>query len=380
MQRLIDAGHAYAADGDVYFDVRSFPRVRRAVGPAPGRHAGRGRLAADTGKRDPRDFALWKSAKAGEPSWPTPWGPGRPGWHLECSAMAGKYLGAAFDIHGGGLDLIFPHHENEIAQSQAAGDAFAQYWLHNAWVTTSGEKMSKSLATRCWCSEVVQRVRPIELRYYLVSAHYRSMIEFSDRGAGGGRRRLPALEGFLRAGRAHGMVAATSPASRCAPSFDAAMDDDLGVPQALAASSTTPCARATRRSPPATSTAVRGLAARCVAMLDVLGVDPLAAPWSDRGASDDERLRAAVDRSSWPALRAARSRPAQRQGLGRGRRHPGPAERRRHRRRRHPRRPTLVAAREGGLMAGNSQRKGAMRKPGSKKGADRRVRRPESRG
>ena len=123
---------------------------------------------------------MWKGAKDGEPSWETPWGPGRPGWHIECSAMARKYLGSTFDIHGGGLDLVFPHHENEIAQSRCVGDRFASYWLHNAWVTTAGEKMSKSLGNSLLVSEVVQRVRPIELRYYLAGAHYRSMLEFSD--------------------------------------------------------------------------------------------------------------------------------------------------------------------------------------------------------
>ena len=137
-------------------------------------------------KRDPRDFAMWKGAKPDEPYWDTPWGPGRPGWHVECSAMARKYLGASFDIHGGGLDLLFPHHENEIAQSRAAGDGFAQYWLHNAWVTTAGEKMSKSLGNSLLVDQVVTRVRPIELRYYLAGSHYRSMIECVRRCAAAG--------------------------------------------------------------------------------------------------------------------------------------------------------------------------------------------------
>ena len=134
-------------------------------------------------KRDPRDFALWKGHKAGEPmtaSWATPWGRGRPGWHLECSAMATKYLGPEFDIHGGGLDLVFPHHENEIAQSNAAGDKFARYWMHNAWLTIGGEKMSKSLGNSLLVTEVVKRWRPVEVRYYLGAAHYRSNVEFSD--------------------------------------------------------------------------------------------------------------------------------------------------------------------------------------------------------
>ncbi len=145
MQQLIDSGHAYAVDGDVYFDVRSYPSYGALSGQRPDEMLPAGDSVGDGRKRDPRDFALWKGSRPGEPSWPTPWGRGRPGWHLECSAMAGKYLGPAFDIHGGGLDLIFPHHENEIAQSRCAGDDFAHYWVHNAWVTTSGEKMSKSL-------------------------------------------------------------------------------------------------------------------------------------------------------------------------------------------------------------------------------------------
>jgi cysteinyl-tRNA synthetase len=143
MGRLIDQGHAYAADGDVYFSVATFPDYGALSGQRLDEMC-QGESAAP-GKRDPRDFTMWKGAKPGEPSWPTPWGPGRPGWHLECSAMATTYLGAEFDIHGGGLDLVFPHHENERAQSNAAGDGFARYWLHNGWVTLSGEKMSKSL-------------------------------------------------------------------------------------------------------------------------------------------------------------------------------------------------------------------------------------------
>ena len=183
MQRLIDRGNAYAADGDVYFDVRSYPEY----GALSGQKIDEMLPAADSessAKRDPRDFALWKGAKPGEPSWPTPWGAGRPGWHLECSAMARRYLGDAFDIHGGGLDLVFPHHENEIAQSKAAGYGFASYWTHNAWVTTAGEKMSKSLGNSLLVSEVVHRVRPIELRYYLIGPHYRSHIEFSEAAMG----------------------------------------------------------------------------------------------------------------------------------------------------------------------------------------------------
>lgn len=287
MQRLIDDGHAYAADGDVYFDVRSFANY----GALSGQRLDDMQPAADSDaqiKRDPRDFALWKSAKPGEPQWQTPWGPGRPGWHLECSAMASRYLGPAFDIHGGGMDLLFPHHENEIAQSKAAGDSFAQYWMHNAWVTTSGEKMSKSLGNSLLVSEVVQRVRPVELRYYLGSAHYRSMLEFSDEAmseAAAGYRRI---EGFVRrAEESLGM-----PESVPVPdAFAVAMNDDLGVPQALAV------VHDTVRVGNAALAADELVGAReardeVVAMLDVLGLNPYAQPWAAQ--SDDGAARRAL--------------------------------------------------------------------------------------
>ncbi|GAA3050603.1 hypothetical protein GCM10020000_34410 [Streptomyces olivoverticillatus] len=197
MRGLIERGHAYEADGNVYFDVRSFPgylelsnqELDNLLQPS-----GEG----ETGKRDPRDFAMWKAAKPGEPSWETPWGRGRPGWHLECSAMAHKYLGAAFDIHGGGLDLIFPHHENEIAQAKAFGDDFAAYWVHNAWVTMSGEKMSKSLGNSVLVSEMVKHWRPIVLRYYLGTPHYRSMIEYSEEALREAESAFARIEGFIQ--------------------------------------------------------------------------------------------------------------------------------------------------------------------------------------
>ncbi len=288
MQRLIDTGHAYAADGDVYFDVRSFADY----GALSGQRLDDMQPAADSDasiKRDPRDFALWKSGKPGEPMWQTPWGPGRPGWHLECSAMASRYLGPAFDIHGGGMDLLFPHHENEIAQSKSAGDGFAQYWMHNAWVTTSGEKMSKSLGNSLLVSEVVKRVRPVELRYYLGSAHYRSMLEFSDEAlaeAAAGYRRI---EGFIR--RAEEGLG-DGPSSVDLPSaFVESMNDDLGVPQALAVIHDT-----VRVGNAALADGDMDVARRSrdavVAMLDVLGLNPYAEPWADQ--SDDGAARRAL--------------------------------------------------------------------------------------
>ena len=201
MQRLIDKGNAYTSDGDVYFDVRSFPAYGSlsrqkldAMHPA-------GDTEGEDRKRDPRDFALWKSAKPGEPSWPTPWGPGRPGWHLECSAMATKYLGPQFDIHGGGLDLVFPHHENEIAQSVAAGDPFAAYWMHNAWLTIGGEKMSKSLGNSLLVTEIVKNWRPVEVRYYLGAAHYRSNMEYSPEALDEAAAAYSRIEGFVQTGQ-----------------------------------------------------------------------------------------------------------------------------------------------------------------------------------
>ncbi len=283
MQRLIDAGHAYAASGDVYFDVGSWPQY----GELSGQRVDEMQAAPDSSsdaKRDPRDFALWKSAKPGEPSWDTPWGPGRPGWHLECSAMAHKYLGAAFDIHGGGLDLVFPHHENEIAQSKAAGDAFASYWLHNYWVTTSGEKMSKSLGNSLLVTEVVKRVRPIELRYYLVASHYRSHMEYSEEAlqeAGAGFRRL---ESFVR--HATQRVGATEPGIVCAD-FERAMDNDFGVPAALAAVHEV-ATDGNKALASGDNVATRGALASVRGMLAILGVDPLGSSWVDRDAGGTE--------------------------------------------------------------------------------------------
>ncbi len=292
MQRLIDRGHAYAVDGDVYFDVRSFPEY----GALTGQRLEHLEPAADTDtderKRDPRDFALWKAHKPGEPetaSWATPWGRGRPGWHLECSAMAGKYLGEAFDIHGGGLDLRFPHHENEQAQSRAAGDRFAQYWMHNGWVTLGGEKMSKSLGNTAQVDEVVTRVRPVELRYYLVAPHYRSMIEFTDAAldeAAAGYRRI---ESFVK--RAVEKVGVDAGGCELPGAFRTALDDDLGTPAAIAAVhegvrlGNTALGDGDDAATAAALGAVR-------AMLGVLGLDPLDPQWA---TGSDDRLAQATD-------------------------------------------------------------------------------------
>jgi cysteinyl-tRNA synthetase len=231
MQRLIENGSAYApGNGDVYLEVRKLKEYLTLSNQKLDELQS-SEDSDSTYKKDPRDFALWKAAKKGDPSWPTPWGAGRPGWHLECSAMAHAYLGDEFDIHGGGLDLIFPHHENEIAQSNAAGYKFAKSWMHNAWVTTSGEKMSKSLGNSLQVAEILKKVRGIELRWYLGSAHYRSMLEFSFEALAESATAFKRIEAFLsRAASVLGKPVDIL----IADEFKAAMNDDLAVPQALA--------------------------------------------------------------------------------------------------------------------------------------------------
>ena len=297
MRRIIDNGHGYAADGNVYMQPTSLPDYGHLSGQKldeldQGESAG-------TGKRDPRDFTMWKAAKPGEPSWPTPWGDGRPGWHIECTAMATKYLGAEFDIHCGGLDLQFPHHENEIAQAHAAGDPFARYWMHNGWVTMSGEKMSKSLGNVLSIPNVLTKVRPVELRYYLGSAHYRSMLEYSEASlqeAAAGYRRI---ESFLH--RVAELNAGEIEKGEVTDTFAAAMDDDLGVPAALAEVHNAVRAgnSALDKGDTAEATAIAG---EVRAMTAILGVDPYAPQWRDRDQSNDAAL-AALDVLIADALR-----------------------------------------------------------------------------
>ncbi len=231
IDKLIVNGSAYApGNGDVYLEVRKVKNYLELSNQKLD-----DLLVNDDAdlkyKKDPRDFALWKAAKKGEPSWPTPWGDGRPGWHIECSAMAHAYLGESFDIHGGGLDLIFPHHENEIAQSASAGFGFANTWMHNAWVTTSGEKMSKSLGNSLQVVEILKKVRGIELRWYLGSAHYRSMLEFSFEALNESATAFKRIEAFLSRAEA---ILGKAPEVLIADEFAKAMNDDLAVPQALA--------------------------------------------------------------------------------------------------------------------------------------------------
>lgn len=295
IQTLIDRGHAYAAlDGsaDVYFDVRSWPEYGALT---------RQRLedlepagdADPRGKRDTRDFALWKASKADEPttaSWASPWGDGRPGWHIECSAMARRYLGDAFDVHGGGLDLRFPHHENELAQSTAAGLDFASVWSHNGTVNVDGEKMSKSLGNSIFAHELLASARPIVVRYFLATPHYRSAIDIrtvegvlADGSLAEAEAAFARIEGFLdRAARLGEVAVGAVP-----DAFAAAMDDDLSTPQAVAALHETVRAgnAAIDADDPdaalAAASSVRG-------MLGVLGLDPSDPEWGSTGGGAAE--------------------------------------------------------------------------------------------
>ena len=282
MSLLIERGAAYApGNGDVYLEVRkldsyltlSRQKVDDLLSAAD---------ADETYKKDPRDFALWKAAKPGDPAWPTPWGAGRPGWHLECSAMAHAYLGEAFDIHGGGLDLIFPHHENEIAQSEAAGYAFSKRWMHNAWVTASGEKMSKSLGNSLQVAELLKTVRGIELRWYLGSAHYRSMLEFSHEALAESATAFRRIEGFLN--RAIEILG-SAPIPVISQGFTDAMNDDLAVPTALAGIS-----EALRLGNSAITSGDKAVIAASASeirgALEILGCDPFDTAFAISGGAD----------------------------------------------------------------------------------------------
>ncbi|MFN2521824.1 MAG: cysteine--tRNA ligase [Mycobacteriales bacterium] len=238
IERIIDRGHAYASGGDVYLAVRSAPAYGVLSNQSLDALQVSDKMIAHghTGeKRDPLDFALWKGAKEGEPAWPSPWGPGRPGWHIECSAMAVEYLGEEFDVHAGGLDLVFPHHENEVAQSACAGHPFARLWLHHGLVNAAGgEKMSKSLGNSVTVADALATTRPQVLRYGLGAAHYRSSMEWSEQVAAEAEAAYSRIETFVR--NASEATAGVEPGESKASwdEFAAALDDDLGVPQALA--------------------------------------------------------------------------------------------------------------------------------------------------
>ena len=245
VQRLIVSGHAYVVDGDVYFAVRSFPAYGKLSGKNLDELQAGARVEVDERKRDPRDFALWKAAKPGEPAWDSPWGAGRPGWHIECSAMSVRYLGETFDIHGGGEDLIFPHHECEIAQTEAdTGKPFARYWLHNGMVNLGREKMSKSLGNTLSIRDLVGRHDPAALRLFLLGTHYRSPLEWSEARVEDSARALERLWRPIDDAAKHPRPGPPdSTAGRALPEelvafrqrFIDAMDDDFNTPEALAA-------------------------------------------------------------------------------------------------------------------------------------------------
>ncbi len=252
VQSLVDKGHAYVVDGDVYFSVRSDPHY----GTLSGRNvdemeSGHRELRADgqgleDRKQDPLDFALWKAAKPGEPAWDSPWGQGRPGWHIECSAMSHKYLGLPFDIHGGGQDLVFPHHENERAQSECGcGTAFANHWMHSGMLQVNAEKMSKSLGNFLLLHEVLEDTRPEALRMLMLQTHYRSPLDFSPARLEEADAALTRVENALSAADwacqnaldgapdALDRDALRTRAQACRDAFAAAMDDDFNAPAAL---------------------------------------------------------------------------------------------------------------------------------------------------
>ncbi|MDN5717281.1 MAG: cysteine--tRNA ligase, partial [Janibacter sp.] len=299
VETLVERGHAYAAadgSGDVYFDVKSWADY--------GELSNQGlddMVAADDadprGKRDPRDFALWKGRKPEEPAtanWPTPYGEGRPGWHLECSAMARKYLGDTFDIHGGGIDLRFPHHENEQAQSRAAGLGFAGYWLHNGWVTVKGEKMGKSLGNALEVQHLVQEHDPLTVRYFLTAAHYRSMIEYHPGSLEEAGAAVERIEGFLRRALPGQGAVEADPSVELPAAFAASMDDDLGVAGALAVIHETVREGNTALDEGGRDEAAE-IAATVIAMTDVLGINPLSATWGGAGGSREDELTQALD-------------------------------------------------------------------------------------
>jgi cysteinyl-tRNA synthetase len=234
--RLVEGGHAYPAGGSVWFSVRSFPGYGKLSGRNPDDLRSGVRVEPGDDKRDPLDFALWKAAKPGEPSWDSPWGPGRPGWHIECSAMAEAALGFGFDIHGGGLDLVFPHHENEVAQSEAASgeEPFARYWLHNGMVRLKGEKMAKSTGMVVGLLDLLERHPPEAVRMFYLRAQYRQPIDFGDEAVADAEAAVERLWAFRRRAAAAGVAHDAAPDAAAIGAFTEAMDDDFNTARALA--------------------------------------------------------------------------------------------------------------------------------------------------
>ncbi|EFG48515.1 cysteine--tRNA ligase [Brevibacterium mcbrellneri ATCC 49030] len=305
--RLIEAGHAYPAQdgsGDVYFDTASWPEY----GSLTRQDRGSMEDAADApvrGKRDPRDFAVWKGRKDADPvtaSWDTPWGRGRPGWHIECSAMSTKYLGAQFDIHGGGRDLRFPHHENEMAQSNAAGDPFANLWMHSGLVSVDGNKMSKSLGNSIFAHDLFDEYSPLLVRFFLTSGHYRSQLEFTRDNVAQQQAAVTRITNFLT--RARTELGDTAPAvvsfesgyegGHVAPEFAEAMDDDLSTPRALAVVFDY-VSKGYKLLEAGGSANREELAHTLVAvetMLDTLGINPTSLQWAETASGSDSATQA----------------------------------------------------------------------------------------
>ena len=282
IEQLIEKNYAYVAEGSVWFAVKSF----RDYGKLSGQKVEE-MLAAqdlDKGKKDSHDFALWKKSKEGEPFWNSPWGQGRPGWHIECSAMAKTYLGEKFDIHGGGLDLQFPHHENEIAQSKASGNGFANFWVHNYWVTQSGEKMSKSLGNSLKVKEVITRFRPIDVRFYLLSAHYRSNLEFSDQALSEAATAFSRIEQFVI--RASEKTKNNELNLKFPQEFIQAIEDDLATPLTISI---------IHEYVTKGNTALTNNESKLVdilnevrSMLYLLGLDPMSSNWNSQSSNQEK--------------------------------------------------------------------------------------------
>ena len=298
IQSLIERGYAYQSEttADVYFAASKWPNYGELTHQKIEDMDDASETQAP-GKRDARDFALWKAAKPHEPasaSWQTPFGVGRPGWHIECSAMSTRYLGTAFDIHGGGLDLRFPHHENELAQSRAAGHDFANFWLHNGLVNVSGQKMSKSLGNSIFAADLLNAARPIVVRYYLGSAHYRSVLDYHEGVLDEAAAALGRIEGFIS--RASSVLGQKQPNFADLPAdFTQAMDEDLAIPAALAVLHDTVRHGNSSLDASDTSAAAAALAA-VLAMTEVLGLNPASADWSaTNSGSGDEALQALVE-------------------------------------------------------------------------------------
>jgi len=296
IRRLLDKGYAYQGDnGDVFYSVSTFDNYGRLSGKRVEELRSGARVGVEGAKRDPLDFVLWKAAKPGEPSWPSEWGDGRPGWHIECSAMSTECLGAHFDIHGGGMDLQFPHHENEIAQSEAAtGEHFVNYWVHNGFVQVDEEKMSKSLGNFFTVREILRRYQPEEVRYFILSSHYRSPLNYSDdnldKARGALQRLYTALRDAVPDDRAE-------PVSAYQERFEAAMNDDFNTPEALAV--LFELTRAINRTREADVTAARRLAATLKQLggrLGILQADPeLYLRGATQAAADTGPDDAAID-------------------------------------------------------------------------------------